>query len=69
MCEELAAESTEPDHSDLLRHHRLLSVDLEAIVPAEPCGTTAGLRVDLRNDGPAPLVVHRTNSSALLVGS
>lgn len=69
VCEELAAESTEPDHIDLLRHHRMLSAYLEAILPAEPCGTTARLRVDLRNEGPAPLVVHRANSSALLVGT
>lgn len=69
VCEELAATTTDPDHIDLLRHHRLLSADLEAILPAEPCGTSARLRVDLRNDGPAPLVVHRANSSALLVGS
>ena len=47
----------------------MLFADLESILPAEPCGTTARLRVDLRNDGPAPLVVHRANSSALLVGS
>lgn len=69
VCEELAVESPEPDHIDLLRHHRMISADLESILPAEPCGTTARLRVDLRNDGPAPLVVHRANSSALLVGS
>ena len=69
VCEELTAESTAPDHIDLLRHHRMLFADLESILPAEPCGTTARLRVDLRNDGPAPLVVHRANSSALLVGS
>ncbi|PZO61935.1 MAG: hypothetical protein DI635_13565 [Pseudoxanthomonas suwonensis] len=69
VCAELAVESTAPDHIDLLRHHRMLFADLESILPADPCGTTARLRVDLRNDGPAPLVVHRANSSALLVGS
>lgn len=66
VCEDLGAVSTDPDHIDLYRHHRLLSLDLTEELPTDLCGTTLRVTTAVQNDGPAPLVVHRSNSS--LVG-
>ena len=67
VCDELGAASTEPDHIDLYRHHRLLSLELDPALPAAPCGETVRVTVSVHNDGPAPVVVHHANSS-LVVG-
>src|SRR5699024_10897276 len=66
ICDEIADEELPADHIDLYRHHRLLSLALEATAPEQPCGQTARVTISVQNDGPAPLVVHRLNSALLL---
>ncbi|MGP9539873.1 hypothetical protein ACT3SP_17925 [Brachybacterium sp. AOP43-C2-M15] len=68
VCEVLGEETTEPDYIDLYRHHRLLSLELVETVPGTPCGDTVRVSASVHNDGPAPLVVHRSNSSLVVVG-
>src|SRR5699024_12112915 len=63
VCDEIADEELPADHIDLYRHHRLLSVMLEATAPEQPCGQTVRVAISVQNDGPAPLVVHRSNST------
>lgn len=65
VCEALETETTAPDHIDLYRHHRLVSLELVGTVPEAPCGSTVRLTVGVHNDGPAPVVVHRSNSSLI----
>lgn len=69
VCERLEASRLPTDRIDLYRHHRLLALDLAAALPERACGGRARAIVSVRNDGPAPLVVHRTNSSLLLAAS
>lgn len=66
VCQELDATTTTPDHIDEYRHHRLIPVELDVTVPQKPCGTTVRVSVAVTNDGPAPLVVHRSNSSLVV---
>lgn len=66
VCAQLGATSAGPDHIDLYRHHRLLSLDLQSTLPARPCGETVRVSADVRNDGPALLVVHRSNSTLVV---
>lgn len=66
-CGVLGTAATTPDHIDLYRHHRLLSLELTEALPETPCGETVRLTVSVNNDGPAPLVVHRSNSSLAVV--
>lgn len=68
VCTEFGAETTPADHIDLYRHHRLLSIGLAATMPEQPCGKTVRVVARVTNDGPAPLVVHRTNSTLLVDG-
>lgn len=68
VCDELGAEMTERDHIDLYRHHRVLSLELVEALPEVPCGETVRVSASVHNDGPAPLVVHRSNSSLVVVG-
>lgn len=65
-CAELAAQALPADRIELHRHHRLLSLALETSLPERPCGRQARVTLAVHNDGPAPVVVHRTNSSLLL---
>ena len=67
VCQKLDTATTKPDHIDEYRHHRLIPVELEVAVPQKPCGTTVRVSVAVTNDGPAPLVVHRSNSSLVVV--
>jgi hypothetical protein len=67
-CAELGTEGIPADRIDLYRHHRLLSLDLDVDVPEQLCGQTARATVSAHNDGPAPLVVHRSNSTLLVTG-
>lgn len=67
VCGDLGAVSTAPDLIDMYRHHRLLSLGLAEEMPVEPCGTIVRLAVTVHNDGPAALVVHRSNSSMVIV--
>lgn len=66
VCAELGTEEIPADRIDLYRHHRLLSLAVDAAVSEEPCGRTARVTVSAHNDGPAPLVVHRSNSTLLI---
>lgn len=66
VCAQLGTTSAGPDHIDRYRHHRLLSLDLQSSMPEQPCGDMVRVRADLRNDGPAPLVVHRSNSTLVV---
>ncbi|AXK46193.1 hypothetical protein [Brachybacterium saurashtrense] len=68
VCETLGTETTQPDSIDIYRHHRLLSLDVAEEVPAQRCGPTVRVTARVFNDGPAPLVVHRSNSSLVVVG-
>lgn len=68
VCGTLGTEATESDHIDIWRHHRLLSLELEATLPEDPCGETVRISASVHNEGPAPLVVHRSNSSLVVVG-
>lgn len=47
------------------RHHRLLPLEAGWEIPAELCGDRVRATVVVENDGPAPLVVHRSNSSMI----
>ncbi|MGP9581712.1 hypothetical protein [Brachybacterium sp. AOP35-5H-19] len=67
VCGDLGTAATGPDHIDLYRHHRLLSLELTEALPESPCGETVRLTVSVHNNGPAPLVVHRSNSSLTVV--
>ena len=68
VCDVLGTETTERDHIDLYRHHRLLSLEFVEALPADPCGEKVRVSASVHNDGPAPLVVHRSNSSLVVVG-
>ncbi|HEX7350866.1 hypothetical protein [Brachybacterium sp.] len=68
MCDALGADSTDPDHIDLYRHHRVLSLELVEELPEDPCGQTVRMSASVHNEGPAPVVVHRSNSSLVGVG-
>lgn len=68
VCEVLGTEATDRDHIDLYRHHRLLSLELTEGLPEDPCGETVRISASVYNEGPAPLVVHRSNSSLVVVG-
>lgn len=50
-------------------HHRMLHVDHPASAPLSTCGDTARVVVAVQNDGPAPVVVHRSTSTLLLLPS
>lgn len=67
VCAELGTASTEPDHIDLYRHHRLLSLELTHSLPESPCGKTVRVSMSVHNDGPAPVVVHHANSSLVVL--
>ena len=67
VCGDLGTAATGPDHIDLYRHHRLLSLELTEVLPESPCGETVRVTVNVHNHGPAPLVVHRSNSSLAVV--
>ncbi|MFC0675721.1 hypothetical protein [Brachybacterium hainanense] len=67
VCAALGEIGTPPEHIDLYRHHRLLSLELDALVPEEPCGARIRVGVEVQNRGPAPLVVHAANSSLVVV--
>ncbi len=68
VCQNLGTLSGEADHIDLYRHHRVLSLELDETVPRQPCGETVRVSTSVHNEGPAPLVVHRSNSSLVVVG-
>lgn len=67
VCGVLDTAVAGPDHIDLYRHHRLLSLELTEALPDAPCGKTVRVRVGVHNDGPAPVVVHSSNSSLAVV--
>lgn len=68
VCDVLGGATTDPDHIDLYRHHRVLSLELVEELPEAPCGQTVRLSASVHNEGPAPVVVHRSNSSLVGVG-
>lgn len=68
VCDVLGTETTDSDHIDLYRHHRLLSLELTEGLPEDPCGETVRVSASVHNEGPAPLVVHRSNSSLIAMG-
>lgn len=65
VCAELSGAATEPDHIDLYRHHRLLSLDHVSALPSDRCGDRVRIALQVRNQGPAPVVVHQQNSTLL----
>lgn len=48
-------------------HHRIIHVAHPATAPLSTCGDTARVVVEVQNDGPAPVVVHRSTSTLLLL--
>lgn len=50
-------------------HHRILATEAREQEPFSTCGTTVRYVVVIENDGPASVVVHRTNSTFLAVSS
>lgn len=63
VCAELSGAATKPDHIDLYRHHRLLSLDHVSALPSDRCGDLVRISLTVRNQGPAPVVVHQQNST------
>ncbi|MEO2097646.1 MAG: hypothetical protein ABGX90_10945 [Brachybacterium sp.] len=68
VCDVLGAETTARDRIDLCRHHRLLSLELVQDISENPCGSVVRVSARVLNEGPAPLVVHRSNSLLVMVG-
>lgn len=62
ICETLGRELTTETLS-LERHHQLLPLSAEFDLPEDLCGDTVRTSVVVDNLGPAPLVVHASNSS------
>jgi hypothetical protein len=57
--------------TDIVRftHHRVLQFEHRARQPLSDCGDTVRLVVAVENDGPAPVVIHRSNSTLLALSS
>lgn len=53
----------------LERHHQLIARDATFILPEALCGPTVRASVVVENRGPAPLVVHASNSSMLTLAA
>ncbi|MEE1650735.1 hypothetical protein V1260_08005 [Brachybacterium sp. J144] len=51
------------EYLDIYRHHQLYHVAKSVAVPTELCGPTIRTSINLRNDGPAGLLVHRAGTS------
>lgn len=51
------------EYLDTYRHHQLYHVPKSVAVPTELCGPTIRTSVNVRNDGPAGLLVHRAGTS------
>lgn len=51
------------EYLDTYRHHQLYHVGKSVKIPADLCGDTIRTSVNLRNEGPAGLLVHRQNTS------
>ncbi|ATG50895.1 hypothetical protein CFK38_04650 [Brachybacterium vulturis] len=49
-----------------LTHHLVLHGDAPIAHPADACGTRLRFVVALENEGPAPLVIHRSNSTFVM---
>lgn len=61
-----SSEARHAAHIDGLTHHYVASVEHE--LARDPrCEGAVDLRVSVRNDGPAPLVLHRQNTEILIV--
>lgn len=50
-------------------HHQVLSFEQNPDEPLDACGETVRYVVAVENDGPAPVLVHRSNSTLLLLAS
>jgi len=66
VCESRVS-STTSTHIVRYTHHRVLQVDHPASETLSPCGDTARVVVMVQNDGPAPVVIHRSNSTLLVL--
>lgn len=67
VCDVIATQKSPAVHVSVYRHHYLMSQELEAHIPADPCSDAALVTVLADNGGPAPLVVHESNSSLVVV--
>lgn len=63
-CESIKVSTVHEDLS-LERHHRLLAMQTVAKVPRELCGDRVRVGVRVTDSGPAPLVMHASNSSLI----
>lgn len=63
-CESVETSSVR-ERLSLERHHRLLAMEVAARVPEDLCGDRVRVGVCLTDAGPAPLVVHASNSSLI----
>ncbi|WP_377803836.1 hypothetical protein [Brachybacterium sp. GCM10030268] len=68
VCESLDV-FTESTHVDKKTHHQLLSFVKKNQLPAPLCGRTLEFVLAVSNSGPAPLVVHGSSSSFIVVAS
>lgn len=50
-------------------HHRVMHQELEMREPLSDCGERVALDVVVENHGPAPVVIHRSNSTLLAVAA
>lgn len=50
-------------------HHRVMHQDLETREPLSSCGDTVALHVVVENSGPAPVVIHESNSTLLALSA
>lgn len=66
VCER-RVNSTTSTHITRFTHHRVLQADHPASEPLSSCGDTAQVVVAVENAGPAPVVIHRSNSTLLLL--
>lgn len=60
---------TGADHIDNYCHHRLLFGEVVARAVERGRGNTVGASVTVQNEGSAPLVIHRANTSLITAGS
>lgn len=68
VCETRTLSSTS---TEIVRytHHRVMHEELEMREPFSDCGETVALRVVVENFGPAPVVIHQSNSTLLALGA
>lgn len=65
-CGEVAVQA-DALHIDRFTHHRLTTFSHEAVVPEDACGVSLRFSLTVATQGPAPVVVHSSASSFVVV--